>query len=92
MKIKMSKNQWEGIGKKAGWMKSAQLNNVDTRKKLVDMIQQIKKISYDFRVTSANLPKKAWTLIEEDCDEVVQHLDNASGRISTVIHMAYKGK
>jgi hypothetical protein len=24
MKIKLSKSQWEGIGKKAGWMKRAQ--------------------------------------------------------------------
>ena len=25
MKIKLSKNQWEAMGKKAGWMKSAQI-------------------------------------------------------------------
>lgn len=31
MKIKLSKSQWEGIGKKAGWMKRAMLTHVLNR-------------------------------------------------------------
>jgi hypothetical protein len=28
MKIKLSKSQWEGIGKKAGWIKTAELSDI----------------------------------------------------------------
>jgi len=32
MKIKLSKNQWEAVGKKAGWMKQSEDTNNATRK------------------------------------------------------------
>lgn len=36
MKIKLSKNQWEFIGKKAGWIKSAETVNVEVDVKDID--------------------------------------------------------
>ena len=33
MKIKLSKSQWEGIGKKAGWMKLAETHNEIAKRK-----------------------------------------------------------
>lgn len=81
MKIKLSQRQWEAIGKKDGLD-----NGASSRKQLIDVIQQIKKIENDFRNISANLPKDKWILIGEDCDSVVKYLDNAHGRISTIIH------
>jgi hypothetical protein len=102
MKIKLSKSQWEEMGKKAGWKKEAQgrmdrgqeemypttgkpFNKDNEMKQLTDIIQQITKIQDDFRNVSANIPKDKWILIERDCDAVVQSLDNAAGRISTII-------
>ena len=91
MKIKMSKNQWEGIGKKAGWVKESQSEHftINPREKLVDMIQKINLMKDDFTNITSGLPKENWNLIGEDCDAVVQYLDNAAGRISTVINRAH---
>ena len=81
MKIKLSKIQWDRIGKKAEWS-----NEDSSTKQLIDIIQQIKKMQDNFRNISANLPKDKWSLIDKDCDSVIQYLDNAHGRISTIIH------
>ena len=85
MKIKLSKGQWEGIGKKAGWTKTSQ-SGLGASQKLTDMIQIINKTKDDFRNISSGLPKEKWALIEKDCDVVWQYLDNAAGRISTIIN------
>ena len=36
MKIKLSKSQWEGIGKKAGWMKVAQMSQSEMNQEETD--------------------------------------------------------
>ena len=81
MKITLSRSQWEQVGRKAGWDRG---NN--STKQLIDMIQQIDKMQNDFRSISSNLPKDQWSLIGKDCDEIAQYLENAAGRISTLIH------
>ena len=37
MKIKLSKSQWELVGNKAGWMKSAKNEDVGFKYKLIDL-------------------------------------------------------
>lgn len=86
MKIKLSKSQWELVGKKAGWMKKAQANSVFDPQILVDLIQQLNKMKEDFKSRSAKIPQDKWTVIGKDCDAVYNYLDNASGRISTIIN------
>lgn len=79
----MSKNQWEGIGKKAGWTKTAQQTPEGS---LISMIRQIQKMESDFETISSTIPKEKWAQIEKDCDAIRQYFDNVAGRISTVIH------
>ncbi len=83
MKIKISKSQWETMGKKAGWTKIAQQA---PESQLVNMIQQIKKMESDFDVISATIPKEKWAQLGTDCDTIRQYFDNVAGRISTLIH------
>jgi hypothetical protein len=83
MQIKISKNQWEGIGKKAGWIKIAQQT---PESQLTSMIQQIKKMESDFDVISATIPKEKWAQLGTDCDTIRQYFDNVAGRISTLIN------
>ena len=40
MKIKLSKTQWEGIGKKAGWMKKAEDNNSENYNRIVKELRR----------------------------------------------------
>ena len=37
MKIKLSKSQWEEMGKKAGWMKAAKNEDIGFKYKLIDL-------------------------------------------------------
>ena len=97
MKIKLSKNQWEEMGKKSGWLKQAQDNTPNdpedrerkiqqrAKNQLGEISQQLVKLQDYFRSVTAILPTERWDLIGKDCDAVVQHLDNAAGRISTII-------
>lgn len=61
-------------------------NEYTPTKQLIDMIMQIIKMKDNFQSITSKLPKDKWNLIEKDCDSVLQHLENAYGRISTIIH------
>jgi len=47
IKIKLSKNQWEEIGKKSGWMKKAQLEDSNLFTMLCNQLDNIKQIIDD---------------------------------------------
>jgi hypothetical protein len=53
---------------------------------LKNIIQIIENLKNNFRKETAKISKDKWNLIAKDCDAVWQHLDNAAGRISTIIH------
>lgn len=93
MKIKISKNQWEHIGNKSGWMKesySLQPIDVDPREELKKIQAAVSKISSDFTSISSKLPRENWELIGKDCDKVVEYLDNVVGRISFIMSKAFR--
>jgi len=114
MKIKISKSQWEETGKKAGWMKEAEITRKvkytvdyeDNISKLINMNQQLLKIKNDFEATFSLLLGEKGLLgvdplltdeqlspeqdrkrhsLGQDYEAVSKHLDNAQGRISTII-------
>lgn len=88
MKIKLSKSQWEMIGKTAGWKKTAQgTQGVEKQlvSELTSMIQQIRSLYKDFSEKSSLIGKEKFDLIGTDCDSIRQDLDNAAGRMSAVI-------
>jgi len=94
MKIKLSKAQWEEMGKTAGWTKKASINpvNSDSIEKLKDLIQQILAMQGNFKSIIATIPpipteqREKGQVIATDIDVIEQYLDNAAGRISTLIH------
>lgn len=41
MKIKLSKSQWEKIGKKAGWIKNAQMTQVNIQQEIHSLKKEL---------------------------------------------------
>jgi len=98
MKIKLSKSQWEEMGRKAGWSVLSQ-NSSKNPSQLPDVITRLKglqsdinRLESDFYNLTADLrkytdvPEERWNLISDDCDAVTKSLDNATGRISTMLY------
>jgi nitrogen fixation/metabolism regulation signal transduction histidine kinase len=73
MRIKLSKSDWEQIGKSNGWNKSAQEipdGNIKTFKNIEELVQEIERMKGKFNSMASSLSSKVSNLEGNDKEDI----------------------